>query len=239
MAACRSAKKPVVVSQGDVAASGGYLISVESDRLLTTPLTITGSIGVIAAWVWDEGLGTKTGVSADGVQRGSHADLFAGLRVPVIGVRLPTRGLREDERARAKETILEHYDQFVSRVATARHRTEEEIEEVAQGRVWMGQDAILRGLCDDVGGLLDAADGAALRAGISPEDEYTIEEYPPRRRFSLPGALEHITSARGETPRPAREDWSVRALRLFAESGGAPLLLLPPDALPGDWDPAP
>ncbi len=236
LAACRNAKKPVVASQGDVAASGGYLIGLESDRLLTTPLTITGSIGVIAAWVWDAGIGAKTGVSADGVQRGSHADLFAGLRVPVIDARLPARGLRDDERAMARETIHEMYDAFVSRVATARHRTEAEIEEVAQGRVWMGEDAILRGLCDDMGGLLDAVDGAALRAGIPPDEERTIEQYPPQRRFRLPRALTPLASA---SPPAAPEDWSLRALRLFARSGGVPLLVLPPDALPGDWDPIP
>ncbi len=236
LARCRSKKKPVVVSQGDVAASGGYLISLESDRLLTTPLTITGSIGVIGGWVWDAGVGAKTGTSADGVQRGSHADLFAGLRVPLLGVRIPTRPLRDDERERSRETILEYYDVFVSRVATARHRTKTEIEEVAQGRVWMGGDAIQQGLCDDLGGLLDAVEGAALRAGIAPEEEWTVQEYPPRRRFRLPFGLAGISAA---TPIASPEDWALRSLRLFASDPGAPLFVLPPDALPVEWDPAP
>lgn len=239
----RDVEKPVVVSQGDVAASGGYLISLNCDRLFTTPLTVTGSIGVISGWVWDAGFGEKTGLSADGVQRGSHADLNAGLRFPLLDVRLPLRPMTEFERERVRETTMELYDEFVSRVATARKRTEQEIEEVAEGRVWMGEDAVEQGLCDDLGGLTRAIHEARLRGGLDADEEVLLEEYPARRRFRLPASLSWLPSIRawlGVQPPAfssfsAMEDLELRTLRRFAERNGTPLLQTSIDAIPREW----
>jgi protease-4 len=236
----REAKKPVVVSQGDMAASGGYWISMESDRLLTTPVTLTGSIGVISGWVWDAGFGEKIGLAADGVQRGAHADLRAGIRIPFLGARLPTRPLTDEERERSRSLIQGMYGEFVARVAAARGLTEESVREVGGGRVWMGEDAVERGLCDAVGTLADAVEAAAARAGADPAD-VILEEYPPRRRFRLPSFLPDLPSlpwARvAAVPSPGQDpaDYDLRYLKSLAEAPGEPLLLLPPESLPVGW----
>lgn len=242
LAAVRDEGIPVVVTQGDVAASGGYWISLDADRVLTTPLTITGSIGVISGWAWDDGFGGKTGLSSDGVQRGSHADLFGGLRIPLLGVRLPTRNLDAAERALADRSITSLYDRFVAKVASLRELPEEHVREVAQGRVWSGEDAVEIGLCDDLGGLADALDEARERAGLAPGDEVLLEEFPPRRRFrlpdlggGLPGLLGGASLLRAELPAGDDADAEIRYFRALVREPGAPQLLLPPDALPREW----
>ncbi|HMB70586.1 MAG TPA: S49 family peptidase, partial [bacterium] len=237
----REANKPVIVSQGDVAASGGYWISMESDRLLTTPLTVTGSIGVISGWVWDDGFGEKTGLAADGVQRGKHADLRAGIRLPFLDARLPTRPLTDEERARSRDLILGMYGEFVAMVAESRGLSEDAVREIGGGRVWMGEDAVARGLCDGVGTLGDAVEEAAVRAGTDPRD-VILEEYPRRRRFRLPSffpdlpGLPWARAMAGPAAASVRpEDYDLRYLRALAEAPGEPLLLLPPEALPSGW----
>ncbi len=232
LAAVRDEGIPVVVTQGDVAASGGYWISLDADRVLTTPLTITGSVGVVSGWAWDAGFGGKTGLSADGVTRGSHADLFGGLRIPLLGARLPLRGLDADERALVDRTLTSLYDRFVAKVAALREIPEEHVRDVAQGRVWSGVDAVANGLCDDLGGLADALDDARARAGLGALDEMRIEEYPPRRRFRLPDLPGGIPEVLGDS---AGEDAALRYFRALTREPGAPQLLLPPEALPREW----
>lgn len=240
LADVRGKGKPVVVTQGDVAASGGYWISLDADRVLTTPLTITGSIGVISGWAWDAGFSEKTGLSADGVQRGRHADLFGGIRIPFTGVRLPTRNLDAEERALTDKTILLLYDQFVAKVAEMRELPEETVREVAQGRVWSGGDAVDRDLCDGIGGLGDAIDDAKTRAGIGADDEIRIEEFPRRRAFRLPSPLSSVPGLRslGGTlsALPADDDsYDTRYLQSLLATPGQGRLLVPPEELPDDW----
>ncbi len=181
-----AAGKPVVVSQGDVAASGGYWISMNGSRVLTTPLTITGSIGVIAGWLYDDGLGDRLGLRADGVQRGAHADLFAPLRLPLLGAPLPVRPLDDGELALVKRLILDMYDAFVAGVAAGRGLSADRVRELGGGRVWMGADAVARGLCDDLGTLPDAIALARELAGIAPDAEVILREHPPRPLFAWP-----------------------------------------------------
>jgi len=245
----RAAGKPVVISQGDVAASGGYWISMNGTEILTTPLTVTGSIGVIAGWVWDEGFGDKVGFSADGVQRGIHADLFAGIRFPMVGYPLPLRNLTPDEKAKAREQILSHYDTFVSKVASGRGMGEDAVRAVAEGRVWMGGDAIDRKLCDKVGGLGDAVTRAKELAGLPGDKDVEIIEYPPQRAFRWPNPYPEIPKVmawmwgRGEdhaeatpsAPDPWLVDYGWLYLRSLAGAQGAPLALTPPEALPDGW----
>jgi protease-4 len=232
----REKKKPVVVSQGDVAASGGYWISMESDRIFTTPLTVTGSIGVISGWVWDAGVGERTGFSASGVQRGAHADLRTGIRFPFVDARLPGRPLSEAERDRAQELIERMYGEFVARVAAARGLDEGRVREIGGGRIWMGGDAVERNLCDDFGTLLDAVEEAAGRAGLDPVD-VTLDEYPPRRRFRIPRLLPGLPAfgagtGGGEAGGDESYDW--RYLHEIAGRPGEALLLTPPEAVAGE-----
>lgn len=239
----KEAKKPVVVSQGGVAASGGYWISMDGSRILTTPLTITGSIGVIAGWLWDNGVSDKTGFTADGVKRGSHADLFSGIRFPVIDERLPRRNLDEKEKERMKTLLLETYTDFVGKVAKGRNLPEARVREIGEGRVWMGQDAIDRGLADGTGTLEDAISQAKRLAGIAPEDEVRITEYPKPPRFPklrlVPGlpeiALPNPWSSQPRTV--STEDYEMTYFQMMSRHPGQPLLLTPLATLPEKWTP--
>jgi len=244
----REAGKPVVVSQGDVAASGGYWISMNGSEILTTPLTLTGSIGVISGWVWDERMHEKAGLNADGVSRGKHADIFRSVRYP-LGFAVPYREMTEEEYGFAEERILTMYDRFVAAVADGRGLSEARVRELGGGRVWMGADAAARGLCDGIGGLTAAIDRARALAGIAPGDEVLLREYPPRPwlewpdfRLPLPGltlALSPFRSAHDPAAwaDEAPESPEIGFLRAIAEARGTPRLLLAPDLLPEAWRP--
>jgi len=140
--AIKAAKQrvPVVVSMGGVAASGGYWASMSASRIVATPVTLTGSIGVIASWFYDNGLNNKLGLSVDAMQRGAHADMMTGMI-------LPRRDLRPEEEARYREYVLDLYSDFTRRVAANRGMDIELVESLAQGRA---------GLIDSIGGIDDA-----------------------------------------------------------------------------------
>ncbi|MDP7032102.1 MAG: S49 family peptidase [Gemmatimonadota bacterium] len=241
---CRDENKPVIVSQGNVAASGGYWISMDADRILTTPVTVTGSIGVIGGWVWDNGLGEKTGFHSDGVQRGAHADLTAGTGWFGV-IRLPKRNLDEEERARIGEMLVSTYGDFVGRVAVARGLPEEEVRRIAQGRVWMGADAVELGLCDDIGSLDDALAEAREAAGIGPDETALVMEFPKRKLITLDfgvglgmGVLERIAGhwlPGFAGSRPETRAYERTYLEAMVESPGRPLVMTPPDCLPDGW----
>lgn len=252
-----AAGKPVVVSQGDVAASGGYWLGLAGSRVLTTPLTLTGSIGVIAGWYYDAGLAGKAGLRADGVQRGEHADLLAGVRLPLLGLTLPERPLSAEELARVEQYILAMYDQFVGKVAAGRRLTPERVRELGGGRVWMGRDAVDRQLADGEGGLTDAIALARELAGIPPGAEAILAEFPPRPWLrwpqltpSLPrlGAalaaavgLGNRTGGTGGGASPAAalaagdDGYDERYLERLGRSAGRPQAMVPPDLLPPGW----
>ncbi|MFH1681741.1 MAG: S49 family peptidase [Candidatus Eisenbacteria bacterium] len=242
----KEAEKPVVVSQGDVAGSGGYWISMDGSKIYTTPVTITGSIGVIGGWLWDEGIGEKTGFSADGVKRGDHSDLFTGIRFPVLG-RLPTRNLTDEERGYIREIFLDLYGEFVGKVAAGRGVSEDHVREVGEGRIWMGEDAVGKQLADEVGGLTDAIAEAKALAGIDPDAEIILAEYPERPRFRMPKLggspfdllFSPLAKAFAGEAVPVsdsgEEDYDFLYLRSLAEGKGAPLLLTPPEAIPEGW----
>lgn len=238
MEVIREKGKSVVASQGDVAASAGYSICLRSDRIFTTPLTLTGSIGVISGWAWDEGVGSKTGFTADGVQRGRHADLWSGIRFPFLGV-LPQRNLTDEELAIVKKRILAGYDDFIERVADARGLDDARVRELAEGRVWIGGDALERSLVDETGTLADAIDHARELAGIDPEEEVTLEEYPPRRRFRLPSFVPSLPRLSiGQEPAHDRDDESPDSfllLKTLLARPGEPCHLVPLGLLPQEW----
>ncbi|MGY8824630.1 MAG: S49 family peptidase [Candidatus Latescibacterota bacterium] len=174
---CR-AYKPIVVSQGYVAASGGYWLSMNADAIVAAPNTITGSIGVIGGWIYNAGLKEKIGLSTDHVQAGKHADLPFGMVLPLIGLPLPDRNLTEKERASAERAIRSLYGDFVAKVAANRDKRPFEAEELARGRVWSGQRALEHGLIDKLGGLDTALHLAAEMANISTERGLEIDEFP-------------------------------------------------------------
>jgi protease-4 len=153
-------KKPVVVSMGDVAASGGYYISCNANKIIAEPSTYTGSIGIFAGKPVMKGFYDWLGISNEYVMRGKTSGMF----------RL-TEKFTPEERAKLESMIKSmYYDEFVPKVARGRGRDAEYIDSIGQGRVWMGAQAKERGLVDDFGGLDKAVDVARQLAGI-PADK--------------------------------------------------------------------
>jgi protease IV len=158
-------EKPVVVSFGDVAASGGYYISCSADSIFAEPTTITGSIGVFGIIPnMETFFKNKLGISFDGVKTGPYADAGA-----------PYRPMTENEKKMVQAEIELIYSQFKQRVADGRKKDEAFIDSIAQGRVWTGQRAKEIGLIDRFGGIQDAVECAARMAKLSG---YQVREYP-------------------------------------------------------------
>jgi len=165
-----SKKKPVVISMSDLAASGGYFISLTGDPILAYPNTLTGSIGVVFARLSLHGLYDKIGVNKQLLTRGKYADLDSDYAP-----------LTDDERQKITGQIDAFYRGFVGRVAEGRRRTFDQIEPLAQGRVWLGAQAKQNGLVDDLGGLDRAVELIRQRAHIGPSDRITLVPYPGKR----------------------------------------------------------
>ena len=168
------ADKPVVASMGPVAASGGYWIAATADRIVAHPTTITGSIGIFGLVPTFEEALAGVGVQGDGV--GS---------LPLSGGFDPLRGLNEPARRVLQASIAHGYDQFVNLVAKGRDMPPEAVEEIAQGRVWLGRQAAEIGLVDELGALPKALDAAAALADLDLQD-YGVKTFsPPVPPFDL------------------------------------------------------
>jgi protease-4 len=165
-----SQKKPVVISMSDVAASGGYFMAMTGDPIVAYPQTETGSIGVVFGKPNLHGLYDKLGITKDAVQRGKHADIDSDYT-----------SLTPDEREMLRSGIDESYRDFVTKVAAARHRKFEEIEPLAQGRVWLGSQAKSNGLVDELGGLDTAIAMVKAKARIPAAEQVNLVMYPGRR----------------------------------------------------------
>jgi protease-4 len=165
-----SAKKPMVVSMSDLAASGGYFIAMTGDPLIAYPNTLTGSIGVFFGKPDLRGLYDKIGVNKDTLKRGRFADIDTDYRP-----------LSDEERAKLRNEIEVFYRGFVERVAAGRKRSYDQIEPLAQGRVWLGAQAKQNGLIDELGGLDRALEMIKQRAKIPASEKVTLVTYPPKR----------------------------------------------------------
>lgn len=164
-------KKPVIASMSDVAASGGYYIAMAADTIMAMPTTITGSIGVIGMYFnLNDLLNEKLGITSDNYQTGRYADL---LNV--------ARPVSEEEVKIVQQMIDDSYRIFAGKAAKDRNMKYEDLHEVAQGRVWTGEDALGIGLIDMQGNLEDAIKVAAEKAGVA--EDYRVKYYPERRPF--------------------------------------------------------
>jgi protease IV len=173
--------KPVVVSMGDLAASGGYWIATAGDTIVADPLTITGSIGVFAMFFDVSGLfENKLGITFDHVRTNPYADAFSGLRP-----------LSDDEQLLLQDWVDETYDSFLMRVSSSRALSVAQVDSLAQGRVWSGVDARDLGLVDVLGSLETAIGIAAEMAGLG-EGPYRTRVLPRPKSF-----VERITSELG------------------------------------------
>jgi protease-4 len=158
------AKKPLFVSMGNVAASGGYYIACMADKIYAEPATITGSIGVFGILPTFKGLLDEQGINAEQVKTHQFAIGFS-----------PYEDLDTKYEQIVQEGVSDIYLQFKSRIAKGRNMSMDSVETIAQGRVWSGRDALKIGLVDELGNLNDAIIAAAEKAGI---DSYKITNYP-------------------------------------------------------------
>jgi protease-4 len=172
----RESGRPVVVSMGALAASGGYYIACPADVIVALPGTLTGSIGVFGGKLVLRDALDRVGLTTGAVQQGAHALMFSS-----------RRGFAEDERERLAATVDAIYDDFVGKVAAGRDRPVTDIEAVARGRVWSGRDAVEIGLVDELGGLRDAVRIARERAGLPADAPVTPAlKVPPLARLGKP-----------------------------------------------------
>lgn len=160
-------EKPVIVSMGDYAASGGYYISCGSDLIVAEPTTLTGSIGIFGLIPNAQKLKEKFGVNIQSVKTNEHADIQS--------TEMLTRPMTESEKGLMQMYVNNGYDLFTTRVADGRNLSKTRVDEIGQGRVWTGERAKELGLVDELGGIDKAISIAVERAGV---EKYTLLTYP-------------------------------------------------------------
>ena len=219
----RAAGKPVVVSMGDVAASGGYFISAPADVIVAQPGTITGSIGVILGKPVLRDMFGRAGVHTDTIAEGANATMFSS-----------SRPFSDEEWERINVWLDAVYADFTEKVAAGRRMSAERVHDLGRGRVWTGADAVANGLADETGGMSDAIAVARKRGGLP--DSAPVRVYPRL------GPLDQLRPAESSEARPAAAA-RFEIAALFAEGWGpawqiAAAAGLPPYgplALPGIW----
>jgi protease-4 len=173
----RRCKKPVVASMSDVAASGGYYISVAAKKIYAQPGTLTGSIGVVGGKLALGGLYDKIGVTTEVISRGANAGIFSS-----------TKPFSKSERKAMEALMTETYDQFLNRVLVGRTQagkklTRDDLLQLAEGRIWTGRQALARGLVDALGSLDDAIADAKVMGGLSRDEDTDFLILPKPRTF--------------------------------------------------------
>ena len=162
-------EKPVIVSMGDYAASGGYYIACNADTILALPNTLTGSIGIFGTIPNIEGLNKKIGLTHDGVKTNKLSDAIT-----------LNRAFTPEERNIMQNMVNRGYELFTRRCADGRNMQVDSLKAIAEGRVWTGEDAKRLGLVDELGGLNDAINIAAKKAGL---ESYSLKSYPEKEDF--------------------------------------------------------
>lgn len=224
----KAAGKPVVVSMGDYAASGGYYIASGANRIIAEPGTLTGSIGVFGGKINVAGLYDKVGITLHTWKRGQLAGMLDA-----------NSDFNDVERARFRDFLSSFYDQFLTRVATGRQMDKAAVHEVAQGRVWTGAQAKERGLVDELGGLDVAIEAALGLASVSEAEDVGVVRFPKRKTFAeqLMEALDSSAGASasesaavqaavaGVSPEVARSLARLELLRQVLDDGGVAAML--------------
>ncbi len=219
--------KPVIISQGQVAGSGGYWISMYGDQIVAGPSTVTGSIGVIGGWIYDKGIGKKTGMTSDYVKRGDHADLGFGISLPFINANIPARNLTQEEREKVENIIRRSYNMFVKKVAEGRGLSIDKVKQIAQGHFYSGLDGQEVGLVDEIGSLLKAIAIAKIWADIEPDEDVEIIEIPESKGFV------NLPSFFSTRPVMKVKDHEVfQYIKMITQQPGKPLPLMIPGTYP-------
>ncbi|WP_306540488.1 signal peptide peptidase SppA [Dysgonomonas sp.] len=183
------AKKPVVVSMGDYAASGGYYIACNASKIIAQPNTLTGSIGIFGMFPNFEGLTKKVGLSFDNVKTNKFADFGDA-----------TRPMRPEEKVILQQYIKHGYDLFLTRCSEGRNIPKDSLDHIAQGRVWTGNQALKIGLVDALGNIDTAIQEAAKLAKL---DDYSLQDYPKKVDF-----LESLLSNQ-------KEEFATKAMKEY------------------------
>lgn len=165
-------KKPVIASISDMGASGGYYIAIAADTIIAQNASLIGSIGVFVGKFDLSGLYDKIGINTESLQRGRNARILS-----------LKNGFSNSERLLVRKIIEDYYQNFVEKVAEARGKSFDEIHLISQGRVWNGQDGIVNGLVDRIGGLDDAITVAKTMAGLEPDMDVRLIYYPKAVSF--------------------------------------------------------
>ncbi len=219
VAAARKAGKPVVASFADLAASGGYYLACGADRIVVEPGTLTGSIGVFVLRPVISGLLDKLGIGHETLTRGQHAEML-----------LSTQKLSATSRRKLQEDVSSVYALFLERVASGRSMSTQEVDALARGRVWTGEQAVERKLADRIGGLREAVLEAKQLASIPAAEDVSLVVYPPSKPFpvqlaeALNGGM--VFAPKTEMlPLPPLLKKTARILETWPEP--SPLLVLP------------
>ena len=229
-------EKPVVVSMGDIAASGGYYIAMAAGTIVAHPSTLTGSIGVFGGKLNMKGFYNKIGLTKEIIAHGQNATLYSDYG-----------GFTPTERARVEKMMKTIYKDFVSKAAEGRGKTYDEIDEIAQGRVWTGKQAKALGLVDEFGGLDTALSIAKEQAGFTEDDEVNLIVLPKQKPFleeflermveDMEGSIQlplELTASQSVLSMFGNHRWQhvVTWLSLFGfEDGTQVLTILPYDVL--------
>jgi protease-4 len=207
--------KPVVVSMGDYAASGGYYVSMAGDLIVAEPGTLTGSIGVFSGKFNLRGFYDKLGITKEILARGKNSAIYSEYRP-----------WSPEERAKVRAMNAAFYAEFVRKAAEGRKTSYQEIDAVAQGRVWTGADALDRGLVDRLGGMDTALAAAKEKAGIAKDREVDLVVLPERK-----GLFETILERQEDDVTAAALPQDLRLMLRFVRAlgDGAPMARLPFD----------
>jgi len=200
VALARNAGKPVIVSMGDLAGSGGYFVAMGADKIVAQPGTITASIGVLSGKMLTTGGWNKLGVSWDEVHAGNNATIFTG-----------THDYTPQEWARFQASLDRVYVDFTRKVADGRHLPKERVLEIAKGRIWSGEDARQLGLVDELGGFDVALKLTKQAINVSQDEDVNLKVFPKKKNF-----MEALLSRGAEnSEKEANADVMVRALQII------------------------
>jgi len=205
-----AAKKPLVISMSDMAASGGYWISLSASRILALPETITASIGVISGKLVLKGLYDKIGVTKEILRTSPYAAMYSDYEP-----------FSEAERQKVVADMRRIYDEFLAKVARNRKMDKAAVDRIAQGRVWSGSAALRLKLVDAMGGLSAAVDEARKLARIPAGERYGIRVYPQKKSFFE--MIFDMAGARARNPLDVREQ--LRAYQNYFPALALPFAL--------------
>jgi protease-4 len=195
----RKAGKPVIVSMGNLAGSGGYFVAMAADKIVAEPGTITASIGVLGGKMYAVGLWNKLGLSHDEIHTSQNATMFT-----------TTHDYNDTEWQRFEAWLDRVYADFTSKVAEGRHLPKEKVLEIAKGRIWTGEDAKAIGLVDELGGFDTAVQAVKKSINLADSDDINLKVFPKRKKLYellLPRAAES-----------SENDASARALAAMLQS---------------------